>query len=133
MNHVDLIDQSERLVKAMGYWPSFHDANVLSLLRTKDSCTATIHVFEMTRDVDSNGYFVLRNHHLVKLSMLGIRSNSLPERYTGDILSRLSVIRDTGLIRVEFESHMDNDGSVLCEHVRVVSVEACDGNGNACN
>jgi len=129
MNHIDLVEQSELLVEAMGLWPSFHDAKVLGISRLQNYCIATIHVFEMTREVDSQGYFILRNHHRVEMSMLGVHSDSLPRHYTGDVLSALAVRRDGDLIRVDFESHMDNDGSIVCEHVRLVSVDPCDGDG----
>lgn len=129
MSYIDLVEKSELLVEAMGRWPSFHDAKVLGISRLQDSCVATIHVFEMTRDVDSEGYFILRNHHRVEMSMLGVRSDSLPRRYTGDILSALTMRRDGDLIRVDFESHLDNDGSIVCERVRLVSVDPCDGEG----
>jgi len=129
MSHIELVEQSELLVKAMGHWPSFHDAKVLGISRMQNSCGATIHVFEMTREVDSKGYFILRNHHRVEMSMLGVHSDSLPRHYTGDVLSALSIRRDGDLIRVDFESHMDNDGSILCERVRLVSVDPCDGDG----
>lgn len=129
MTYANLVEQSEWLVKAMGYWPSFHDANVLSISRTPDSCTARIHVFQMTPEVDSKGFFVLRNHHLVEIAMLGVWTNSLPEPYSGDVLSALDLSQDADLIRVDFQSHMDNDGSVVCERVRVVSLAVCDGDG----
>lgn len=129
MSHIELVEQSELLVKAMGHWPSFHDAKVLRISRLQNSCVATIHVFEMTREVDSKGYFILHHHHRVEMSMLGVHSDSLPRHYTGDVLSALVIGRDADLIRVDFESHMDNDGSIVCERVRLVGVDPCDGEG----
>jgi hypothetical protein len=66
------------LVKAVGYWPSFHDAEVLKVTPMSDSCTVSIHVFEMTDQVDSAGYLALRYHHLIELYMPGVQANSLP-------------------------------------------------------
>src|ERR1700754_933885 len=81
MAEQDLVRAGDLLVKAMGYWPSFHDAEVLKVTRTSDSCTVIIHVFEMTDQVDSAGYFVLRKHHLVELCLLGVQADSLPSHY----------------------------------------------------
>ena len=106
----------------MGYWPSFHDADVVKVSRTSDSCTVTIHVFEMTDQFDSAGYFVLRNHHLVELCMLGVQADSLPSTYEGDVLARLGFQREGSYVRVDFESHMDSGGEVLCKEVLVKSV-----------
>jgi len=129
MSHIDLVEKSELLVEAMGCWPSFHDARVLSISRLQNSCVATIHVFEMTREVDSQGYFILRNHHRIEMSMLGVHSDSLPRHYTGDVLSALAIRREGDLIRVDFESHLDNDGSIVCERVRLLGVDPCGGDG----
>ena len=127
MSHFDLVENSELLIAAIGHWPSFHDAKVLSILRLQNSCVAAFHVFQMTHEVDPQGHFILRNHHRVEMSMLGVHGDSLPRQYTGDVLSALSIRRDGDLISVDFESHMANDGSIVCERVRLISVDPCDG------
>src|SRR3712207_6464669 len=80
-----LIENSEAVVSVFGYWPAFHDANVLSLVvsETSASLALTLHVWEMTNDVDEQGYFILRKHHLVSLkfeavSQLQIRDFAIP-------------------------------------------------------
>jgi hypothetical protein len=70
--NAELLANSDLLVGVMGYWPSFHDANVKKVLREFDACRALIHVFEMTDEVDSKGYCVLTKHHLVAIQMSGI-------------------------------------------------------------
>ncbi len=130
MRPEELVDQSELLVQAMGRWPSFHDANVLNIVRSDDSFLATIHVFDMTSEVDAAGYFVLRRHHLVTLAMTGVRASSLPEIYPGDVLLALTFSGKEAQVRVDFESHMGLDGSVLCDRVKVIKVEACDHRGH---
>ena len=129
MNPERLVDQSELLIVAMGRWPSFHDAVVLDIERSSTECQATIHVFEMTDEVDASGYFVLRRHHLVSLRMTGVSSNTLPIEHPGDVLSSLEFSANAGQIRVDFESHMDLAGSVLCDHVKVERVDPCDATG----
>ena len=125
-----LVEGSERLVEAMGRWPSFHDANVLSLSRSEGSCTVVIHVFEMTNEIDKNRFFVLKKHHLVSIEMQGISSNSLAEPYKGDVLSDLFIGPSGDLVEVRFESHMDQDGEVLCRGVRITNVVPCDADGS---
>ena len=55
-----------------GYWPTFHDAQVLSITlnRTGES-KVVIHAFEMTKEVDAQGHDVLRKHCLVTFSFEG--------------------------------------------------------------
>jgi hypothetical protein len=70
---------SEKLVGIFGYWPTFHDAEILGFhldrgdVRPDDGVfkfpilTLRVHIFDMTREVDSRGYFVLRHHTLTTL------------------------------------------------------------------
>src|SRR5579871_2051209 len=69
------IENQEALTRIFGDWPSFHDAEVLSLVlgrhgiedRPGPTLEARIHVFQMTGEVDERGYFRLGNHTLVVL------------------------------------------------------------------
>jgi Immunity protein 50 len=74
-----LIAGSDKLTTVFGYWPSFHDAEVLELHFVRGNVqpqkgiydfpllTLRIHVWELTRDVDSAGYLILKHHTLVTL------------------------------------------------------------------
>jgi hypothetical protein len=63
----------ENVLRAFGYWPSFHDAGLREIRHDesgKGAVTFTLAAFEMTRDVEErvwNGvvgqYFVLTKHH----------------------------------------------------------------------
>ena len=84
-------------------WPSFHDAEVVSLARTAETCVAVIHVFEATNQVDTTGHFILDKHHPVELCMRGVRTDTLPRTYTGDVLNGLGAEQFGPLIRVLFD------------------------------
>ena len=62
------IGGAEKLTGIFGRWPSFHDAEILTLLFDREASAvgydlvATIHLWDMTNEVDSSGYFVLLNH-----------------------------------------------------------------------
>jgi hypothetical protein len=63
---------AELLTRVFGYWPSFHDAEVVRVALSRAPAyregaflEADVHAFEMTSDVDERGYFVLRHHVLV--------------------------------------------------------------------
>ena len=74
-----LIAGSDKLTTVFGYWPSFHDAEVLELHFVRGNVqpqkgiydfpllTLRIHVWELTRDIDSAGYLILKHHTLVTL------------------------------------------------------------------
>ena len=61
------------LVGWFGYWPSFHDAEVLDLeLHRSGSSTIRIHTFEATNQVNSQGFFVCAKHIIVSFVVEGV-------------------------------------------------------------
>ena len=72
MEAPDFVAGSGWLTEAMGYWPSFHDANLVGVSRENGALRVVVHVFAMTDRVDPAGYFVLEKHHLVTLALNGI-------------------------------------------------------------
>ena len=75
----NVIERAERLTSTFGYWPSFHDAEVIefNLWRgdvdpdakryTFPTLTTKIHLWEITSELDARGYYVLRHHTLATL------------------------------------------------------------------
>jgi hypothetical protein len=64
------IKNEKALTDIFGRWPSFHDAEIISIYLDRSgqdgpSLEAKIHLFEMTNRVDAKGYYVLKNHILV--------------------------------------------------------------------
>src|SRR5690349_8078454 len=80
MKFIGLIAGAHKLVEVFGYWPSFHDSEVLWVRLdrkpTGDGYGPTlevlVHTFEMTSEVNSGGHYVLRNHVLVHLQFLDV-------------------------------------------------------------
>jgi hypothetical protein len=74
-----LIRGSEKLTDIFGYWPSFHDAEVLDLHFWRGQSdiskgvydfpvlTLRIHLWELTKEVNTEGYLVLGHHTLTTL------------------------------------------------------------------
>jgi hypothetical protein len=118
-------------VAVMGYWPSFHDANVKEVVRQGESCRVVVHVFEMTAKVDSNGYFVLTKHHLVAIRMSGIAECTLPTNYKSYCLFGIDVERVDYGVKVVFESAIDPESTwhVSCREAAVMNVVPCDSRG----
>jgi hypothetical protein len=116
------VENGERLVQAMGYWPSFHDANVVDVIRGGDFFSVKIHVFAMTDKVDADGYYVLDKHHLVTFEFRKVQTNSLPSDYTSDCLDRLVFDRSGEMVQAIFESHMGQDGTVVCAEAVITDV-----------
>ena len=67
------IKNHEAVLKQFGCWPSFHDAEILSILLDRKkgeglcgpTATIKIHAFIMTDEVDEHGYCKTINHAVV--------------------------------------------------------------------
>lgn len=56
-----------------GYWPSFHDAELIRLdLNRNDTSTMVLHTWEMTKEIDAEGLYVLSKHVVVEFVLNGI-------------------------------------------------------------
>jgi hypothetical protein len=61
-----------------GYWPDFHDAEIISLhLNRKGSASLRVHTWDMTKEVDEKGYYVLAKHVVVELVLETVSGLSL--------------------------------------------------------
>ena len=65
---------ADALIEWFGRWPSFHDAEVLSinLNRSGPSCVR-IHTWEMTSEVDARGYYVHQKNVIVSFFLEGLK------------------------------------------------------------
>ena len=128
-NHQALIDH-------FGYWPSFHDANVLSYTAPtaeRQTVDLTLHTWEMTSEVDAKGYFVLQKHVLVAFHFAGVHDVSLQRFDSGNILFGMDITRDgaASSFHVELDSVMDMSGSFAATSGEIVSVLPCTSDGKA--
>jgi len=83
-NIESLIQGSEKLTRIFGYWPSFHDAEIIDLHFWRGVVepdqgrydfpvlTLKIHVWELTNDVNSNGFLVLKHHTITTLRFFDV-------------------------------------------------------------
>ena len=86
-NPTDLVEDASRLTSVFGYWPSFHDAEVLQVSLDRSgpdgpSLEAKIHVFGVTNPSGPTGHSVLKNHILATLRFSGIALKRL-EQFNG--------------------------------------------------
>lgn len=140
MNNFDRIEGAEKLVDIFGYWPSFHDAEVLWMRLDRrplcDNCygpilETLIHAFEITDKVGPDGSYVLRHHVLVHLrfhEVAGIKMDGFNHQ---NVLSGLSIsdLRERQMERIQFEAEFDSlygvSASLYCHRVEVASVTPC--------
>ena len=124
------ITNHDAVVNFYGYWPSFHDANVPEYRAPtfeNPLLEFTLHTRQMTNEVDSKGYFVLKKHALVKFYFDCLADVQMDEFGANNILFDVSFMKidiDTEFF-VELNSVMAMPGSFNARKGAVVSVIPC--------
>ena len=126
------IENAKLIERIFGRWPSFHDAEIHSISITRD-CDAspqmdvTIHHWEMTGEVDSRGYYVLRHHTLSTLRFSGVEDLQLAGFNHQNVLWELEI---SGLepgsepgFSVSMPTSYGCEASFRCREIRVVAAE----------
>ena len=143
-----VIEGSEKLTKRFGYWPSFHDAEVLDVHLWRGDVdpdrqryvfpvlTAKLHVWELTQETDTRGYLVLRHHTLATLRFHGLDETLKLEGFNQqNAIFELLITQQTRTngtspyFEVQFVSSYGMGASFTCHRVEVVDAVACDSRG----
>ena len=142
-----LIVGSEKLTGIFGYWPSFHDAEVLELHFDRGNIqrdkgiykfpilTLKIHVWQLTKEVNSKGYFVLRHHTITILSFCDVADFQMQGFNHQNAILGLSITsqeRSKGpspYFAVELEPAFGISASFKCLGVEVIDAFPCGDNG----
>lgn len=127
---------SKAVTDIFGYWPSFHDAEVLSLelQRAYDdvpraTLKARIYVFEITKEVDDRGYLVLRNHTIVDMLFRAIDESRITSFNHQNVLWGLEIsdITSRQLEHLHFQVHFSSSFGVeaefKCKAIEIMAAE----------
>lgn len=125
------ISNSEAVTSIFGYWPNFHDAEVveLSLMRTGESSAfpsarVKIHAFLVTSQMDDRGRYVTIDHSLVTMLFERIEGLALESFNHQNAIDRLRIEAiDGDRLAVNFEAAYGLDCAFQCRSASVLSVE----------
>jgi immunity protein 50 of polymorphic toxin system len=143
---------SEKLTGIFSYWPSFHDAEVVDLHLWRGNVdrkqgsyvfpvlTLTMHCWELTREVDAKGHFVLRHHTRATLKFtnlfddIQIRGFNHQNAIFGLSITRLErADGPTPYFSVVVEQSFGIGAEFTCTGIEVVSATLCDEDGKERN
>ena len=111
---------AQELFDWFGYWPSFHDAELLSLKVERDGISGLrLHTWEMTRDLDDKGYFKLIKHVVVEFAFEGVTGIGLDEIRHENILMELSLHRKGTEYIVEMNDVYGVSGRIEVKQVSI--------------
>jgi hypothetical protein len=132
------VRNSEAIEKIFGYWPSFHDAEVLHVRldrgdppnpegeARRPTLETDIHVFEMTDQVTEEGFYVLHKHTLVTFAFQGVDELQLNGFNNQNALFGLRPedISDRQLELLKWSVGLDSsfglEANFMCEEIKVV-------------
>jgi hypothetical protein len=90
--HLSAISGAAQLFEWFGRWPSFHDAEILSLhLDRSGTSSLSVHTWAMTNQVDAKGYFLLEKQLVVEFLLEEIFDLELNGFNHQNVLSRLDI------------------------------------------
>jgi hypothetical protein len=131
---MERIKNKEGLIDIFGRWPSFHDAEILSIYLDRDGkggpfLEAKIHLFEMTNQVDAKGCFVQKHHTLVTFRFARVVMGEVKWFNHQNVIACMSIDgvepeqNDGCSFKVSIESSYGCEASFGCEEVIVTNVE----------
>lgn len=129
MNEADPsnIQDAQKLTSIFGNWPSFHDAEILSLLLDRGAdhpfCEIKIHVFRVTNDVDASGHYVLRDHTVAKIRFNDIRDLETTEFNHQNVIDGMVISLNDHGFAVSWNGSNGSDARFVCKSIRVLDAK----------
>ena len=140
-----MIEGENMVVEAFGYFPTFHDGEILDLHLTRNSTpetdyptvsiTFTLHGWEMTSEITETGHYRLTKHHLITFRFDHIDRVDLRCFNHQNVLSELSITKidhpdDHAILQVAFGGCFGLEGGFRAVTGSVVQVIPCDEDGH---
>lgn len=104
---------AQELYDLFGYWPAFHDAEVLKLsVCTDKPSSLVVHTWEMTNKINTQGYYELTKHVVVEFCLEGIVNVNLADLWDHSILLDLGVDKTENGFRMSFSAAYGLSGTI---------------------
>ncbi len=101
---LEAVEGAKDLRDWFGYWPTFHDAEVIRLyLNRSDASTLALHTWEMTKEVDEKGFYVVTKNVVVEFVMKEVVGLSLNGFNHQNVVFGLAIDRVDGGYRLTLE------------------------------
>lgn len=110
------IEGAAELEEWFGYWPSFHDAEIVSLhLNRTGSSSLRVHTWEMTKEIDDKGYYKLAKHVVVEFVFEVVCGLSLSGFNQQNVIFGLGIEKTDSGFRVALDDCYGLAGSIEAE------------------
>jgi hypothetical protein len=117
---IDEITGAAELHDWFGYWPDFHDAEIMSLhLNRAGSSVLRLHTWETSKEVDHQGNYVQKKHLVVELGLNNISELDLHDFNNQNVISGLIINRSDSGFRLQLGACYGLAGFVEAEKISI--------------
>lgn len=96
-----------------GYWPNFHDGEVIQLrLSRTGTSSMLVHAFQMTSQLDKDGYYVLDKDILVEFQLEGVSDLGLEGFNHQNVIFSLTIEKTENGYRPDMHSSYGLAGTI---------------------
>jgi hypothetical protein len=115
------IEGAEQLYNWFGFWPNFHDAEVISVhLHHTGSSSLILHTWEMTKEVDKSGYYVLAKHVVVEFVMKDVVGLNLSGFNHQNVIFGLQIEKTSEGFRLTLDGCHGVSGTIEAKEVSIL-------------
>jgi hypothetical protein len=126
----------QQVIDLYGHWPSFHDAEVISLKLNRNSDSEfdgptiqfEIHTFTMTGETDESGHFKCINHAVIEVKLDGVESSNIEGFNHQNAMDALSIEESKGdgeygvRFIIEFEPAFGMSAEIICRRIEILKI-----------
>ena len=128
---ISRITNHEVVIQRFGYWPSFHDAEVLKVTFEahpgyRATVTFLIETSEFTKELDLRGYYKPFNKCQIELNFTGIREMHFEDFNHQNVIFELEFEEVGEFIECTFDSSTGLSASIKAEEVCILSLAPID-------
>lgn len=117
----DAIPGAAQLHAWFGYWPSFHDAEIVSLVLNRDGLSSLrLHTWHTTSQVDERGCYIKEKHVVVSFHMEEILELALNNFSQQNVIFGLEIVEDQQAYKLVLDPCYGLEGSI---RARTISIE----------
>jgi hypothetical protein len=114
------VEGAKEIVEWFGYWPSFHDGEVVSIeLNRAGSSSIKVHAFEMTNDLNDSGHYACTKHAVVNFILEGIDALSLEGFNHQNVISALVLRKADDIYELVLGGCYGVEGRIKAANVRI--------------
>lgn len=120
----DQIENANLIINHFGYWPSFHDSEIISIAykrnfkENKPSVEFQVYAFEMTNKLKGR-YYKLIKHCLIDFELIDIEKNTMDGFNHQNALSGIDFNQEDEWLTCELHAAYGVDASFRARQIRI--------------